>query len=254
MYNFFPFAKRTYKEILRDPVSLIFGMAFPLVLMVILQMICKSLSNSGTDILECYEIDKLMIGISVYCFSFTSFYAGIRVSKDKNEGYIQRFYSSRLDLEDFILGYIAPLLLITFLQSVMCMTTAFILDAILNLDKLHFGINYLILLVMMLPCELIFIFIGLMLGCSFKEKESFAIFIGIIIITIMTGNIFFPASSFGDGYVLFCKILPFYPTVTALNCLINGLSEAFPYYFVTIGYAIVLFILSIVIFKIKMYK
>ncbi len=254
MYNFFPFAKRTYRELLRDPVSLIFGLAFPLILMVVLQIICKNVYTSGSDVLECYEIDKLMIGISVYSFSFTSFYAGIRVSKDKNEGYIQRFYSSRLKLVDFLLGYIAPLLLITFMQSVMCVTTAFILDAILSLDKLSFGFNYFIIILMMLPCELIFIFIGLMLGCSFKAKESFAIFILIIIITLMTGNIFFPAESFGSGYVIFCKILPFYPTVTALSCLINGFSEAFPYYYVTLGYLVVLFILTIVIFRIKMYK
>ena len=254
MYNFFPFAKRTYKEILRDPLSLIFGMAFPLVLMVVLQIICKNISSTGSVVLECYEIDKLMIGISVYCFAFTSFYAGIRVSKDKNEGYIQRFYSSNLTLEDYLLGYIAPLLLITFLQSVMCVTTAFILDAIFELDKLHFGFNYVIIILMMLPCELVFIFIGLMLGCSFKANESYAIFIGIIIVTIMTGNIFFPAESFGNGYVIFCKILPFYPTVTALNCLINGFSEAFPYYYVTLGYLVVLFILTIIIFRIKMYK
>ncbi len=254
MYSFFPFARRTYREILRDPVSLIFGLAFPLILMVVLQIICKNVYTSGSDVLECYEIDKLMIGISVYSFSFTSFYAGIRVSKDKNEGYIQRFYSSRLKLVDFLLGYIAPLLLITFMQSVMCVTTAFILDAILSLDKLHFGFNYILLIAMMIPCELVFICIGLMLGCSFRARESFAIFIGIILVTIMTGNIFFPASSFGNGYVIFCKILPFYPTVTALSCLLNGLSDAFPYYFVTIAYLVILLLLAVIIFRIKMYK
>lgn len=254
MTTFFPFARRTYREILRDPVSLIFGMAFPLIIMVVIQMILKNSFVEDEKLLEFYRIDNLMIAISIYSFSFTSFYAGVRVSKDKNEGYIQRFYSSNLTLEDYLLGYIAPLLLITFLQSVMCITTAFILDAILSLDVLHFGFNYLVLILMMLPCELIFILIGLMLGCSFKAKESIGIFVGIIIVTIMTSNIFFPAESFGSGYVLFCKILPFYPTVTALNCLLNGISEAFPYYFVTLVYLAVLLALSIVIFKIKMYK
>lgn len=254
MHNFFPFAKRTYREILRDPVSLIFGLAFPLVLLVVLQIICKNLVSNGMDVLDCYEIDKLMIGVSIYSFSFTSFYAGIRVSKDKNEGYIQRFYPSRLQLEDYILGYIAPLLLITFMQSICCVATSFILDTILGLDKLHFGPNYIILILMMIPCELIFICIGLMLGCSFKANESIGIFIGIILITVLTANIFFPAESFGSGYVIFCKILPFYPTVEALNCLINGITEAFPYYFVTIIYLFALMLLSVIIFKIKMYK
>ena len=253
MNGFFPFARRTYKEFLRDPVSLIFGAAFPVILMIVLQIICKNVDMNGT-ILECYKIDKLMIGISIYSFSFTSFYAGIRVSKDKNDSFIQRFYQSHMELEDYIVGYILPLLFITFLQSIMCIATAFILDLVLGLHILSFGVNYLFLILMMLPCELVFIFIGLMLGCSFKANESYAIFIGIIIVTIMTGNIFFPAESFGNGYVIFCKILPFYPTVTALNCLINGFSEAFPYYYVTLGYLVVLFILTVIIFRIKMYK
>ena len=254
MSSFFPFARRTYKEFLRDPVSLVFGMAFPVVLMIVLQIICKNIASDGADIIECYRIDRLMIGVAIYSFSFTSFYAGIRVSKDKSDTFIQRFYPTRMELEDYILGYIAPLLLITFIQSVMCVVTGFMLDAILNLNILHFDINYILLLLLMLPCELIFICIGVMLGVSFKASESIYIFIGIIVITILTGNIFFNVISFGSGFEIFCKILPFYPTVLALDGVINGITEAFPYYFITLGYLVVLLFLSIVIFKIKMHR
>ena len=254
MNSFFPFAKRTIKEFFRDPACLIFGAAFPVILMIVLQILCKNLSNDGYDVLECYRIDSLMIGVSIYSFSFTSFYAGGRVSKDKNEFYIQRFYSTNMELEDYILGYISSLLLITFLQSIMCITTAFLLDAILSLNVLHFGINYILLVLMMIPCELIFVCIGIMLGVSFKAKESVGIFIGIIIVTILTGNIFFEASLLGNGYVIFCRTLPFLPTDVALNCLLNGFTEAFPYYFVTVAYAIILFVLTIIIFKKKMYR
>lgn len=250
--SFFPFARRTYKEFLRDPVSMIFGAAFPVILMIVLQIICKNLTNEGMEIASVYQIDKMMIGISIYSFSFTSFYAGIRVSKDKNDYYIQRFYSTNMELDDYILGYVAPLLFITFLQSIVCITTAFLLDAILSLDILHFGLNYLLLIGMMLPCEIIFICIGIMLGVSFKAKESIYIFIGIIIVTILTSNIFFNVSSFGSAYVIFCRALPFYPTYEALVGLLNGFTEAFPYYFVTIAYGIILFILMIIIFKRKM--
>ena len=250
MNGFFPFARRTYKEFLRDPVSLIFGAAFPVILMIVLQIICKNVDV----VIDFYRIDKLMICISIYSFSFTSFYAGLRVSKDKNDSFIQRFYQSHMQLEDYIVGYILPLMLITFLQSIMCIATAFILDLILGLHILSFGVNYIFLVLMMLPLELIFICIGIMLGVSFKAHDSIYIFVGIIILTIFTGNIFFDVISFGPGYELFCNILPFYPTYIGLNCVINGVSEAFPYYFVTIGYAIVLLALTVVIFNIKMHK
>lgn len=253
MNGFFPFSRRTYKEFLRDPVSLIFGAAFPVILMIVLQIICKNVDESG-NLLECYRIDKLMIGISIYSFSFTSFYAGVRVSKDKNDGFIQRFYQSHMQLEDYIVGYILPLLLITFLQSIMCIATAFILDLVLGLHILTFGVNYIFLILMMLPLELIFICIGIMLGVSFKSSSSIYIFVGIIVVTIMTSNIFFDVISFGKGYELFCNILPFYPTYTGLSCILNGITEAFPYYFITIGYTLVLLALTVIIFKIKMHK
>ena len=136
----------------------------------------------------------------------------------------------------------------------MCMATAFILDLVLGLHVLSFGINYLLLILLMLPLELIFICIGIMLGASFKAKDSIYIFVCIIIVTIMTSNTFFDVSSFGSGYEIFCKILPFYPTYTGLYCLIEGFTEAFPYYFVTIGYAIGLLVLTVIIYKIKMLK
>ena len=146
MSCFAPYARRTYKEFLRDPVSLIFGAAFPVFLMIILQIVCKNLGDMGVEVNECYRIDKLMIGIAIYSFSFTAFYAGFRLSKDRNDEFIQRFYNSKMELEDYILAYIMPLMLITFIQSIMCITTAFLLDALLNLNVLHFGFNYIILI------------------------------------------------------------------------------------------------------------
>lgn len=254
MNGFFPFARRTYKEFLRDPVSLLFGAFFPVVLMIVLQIIGKTMDSHGIELMDCYKIDSLMIGISIYSFAFTSFYAGCRVSKDKNDCFIHRFYQSHMELEDYILGYILPLLLITFMQSVMCMATAFLLDLILGLEVLSFGFNYILLLLMMLPLELIFICIGIMLGMSFKAKHSVYIFAVIIILTILASNIFFNVSALGKGYEIFCNILPFYPTYTGLNCLINGFTEAFPYYFITIGYTVLLLVLTVIIFKVKMYK
>lgn len=253
MNGFIPFSRRTYKEFLRDPVSWIFGAFLPVVLMIILQIVCKHLGNLGVDVDECYRIDRLMIGISIYSFSFTSFYAGLRVSKDRSDYFLQRFYQSNMGLEDYILGYILPLMLITFIQSIMCITTAFVLDAILNLNILSFGINYIILILMMLPLELIFVCIGLMLGMSFKPGESFTIFIMIIIITLLTGNIFFNVKMLGKYYEIFCYTIPFYPTYTGLNCVINGITEAFPCYYITIGYMIVLLGLTVFIFKKKMH-
>ena len=88
MNGFFPFARRTYKEFLRDPFGLIFGAFFPVVLMIVLQIIGKTMDSHGIELMDCYRIDHLMIGISIYSFAFTSFYAGCRVSKEIGRAHV----------------------------------------------------------------------------------------------------------------------------------------------------------------------
>ena len=54
------FGKRTFKEIIRDPLNLSFGVAFPLVLMLLLSAIQKSVP------VPLFEIQSLTPGIAVF--------------------------------------------------------------------------------------------------------------------------------------------------------------------------------------------
>ena len=54
------FAKRCAKEILRDPINLIFGLGFPLILLWLLSAIQANVPAS------LFEIDKLTPGITVF--------------------------------------------------------------------------------------------------------------------------------------------------------------------------------------------
>ena len=54
------FAKRTAKEILRDPLNLCFGLGFPLVLIVLLSAIQKNVP------VELFSIEQLAPGITVF--------------------------------------------------------------------------------------------------------------------------------------------------------------------------------------------
>ena len=63
------FAKRCTKEILRDPINLIFGLGFPLVLLVLLTTIQKNVPVS------LFEIDTLTPGITVFGLSFITLFS-----------------------------------------------------------------------------------------------------------------------------------------------------------------------------------
>ncbi|MBQ9247831.1 MAG: ABC transporter permease, partial [Ruminococcus sp.] len=75
------FASRNTKEILRDMTSLIFGIAFPIVLLILLSAINKSIpEGAGPDL---FMIEKLAPGISVFGLSFLSLFSAMLISKDR---------------------------------------------------------------------------------------------------------------------------------------------------------------------------
>ncbi|MEG0685527.1 MAG: ABC transporter permease, partial [Coprobacillus sp.] len=58
------FASRNTKELLRDRVNLVFGIAFPLVLLLLLTLIQSNIP------VEQFPIDRLTPGISIFGLSF----------------------------------------------------------------------------------------------------------------------------------------------------------------------------------------
>ena len=109
-----PFAKRCMKEILRDPINLIFGLGFPLVLLLLLIAIQANIPVS------LFEIDTLTPGIAVFGLSFITLFSATLVAKDRESALLQRLYTTPLTGMDFILGYMLPLLPIAMGQTVVC--------------------------------------------------------------------------------------------------------------------------------------
>ena len=80
------FAKRTAKEILRDPLNLAFGLGFPLVLLVLLSIIQANIPVS------LFEIEHLAPGITVFGLSFMTLFSAVIISKDRSSALLQRLY------------------------------------------------------------------------------------------------------------------------------------------------------------------
>ena len=80
------FAKRNIKEILRDPVNLVFGLGFPLVLLLLLSAIQANVP------VNLFEIDTLTPGITVFGLSFITLFSATLVAKDRESAFLQRLY------------------------------------------------------------------------------------------------------------------------------------------------------------------
>ena len=108
------FAKRCAKEILRDPINLIFGLGFPLVLLLLLSTIQANIP------VHLFEIDTLAPGITVFGLSFLTLFSATLIARDRESAFLHRLYTTPLTGLDFILGYMLPLLPIALGQTVIC--------------------------------------------------------------------------------------------------------------------------------------
>lgn len=152
------FAKRCTKEILRDPINLIFGLGFPLVLLVLLTTIQKNVPVS------LFEIDTLTPGITVFGLSFITLFSATLIAKDRETAFLQRLYTTPLTGLDFILGYMLPLLPIALGQIAICYLFAIPLG-------LTVSVNIIYAILGSIPMAIFNIALGLLCGSLLDVKQ-----------------------------------------------------------------------------------
>ena len=70
------FAKRNIKEIIRDPLSLVFNLAFPIIMLFVLGIITGSL-----DIVpEQFKIENYSVGICVFGYTFAMLFTAMLIA------------------------------------------------------------------------------------------------------------------------------------------------------------------------------
>ena len=152
------FGKRTAKEILRDPLSLGFGLGFPLVLLLLMSMIQQHIP------VPLFVPEKLTPGIAVFGLSFFSLFGGSLVTKDRSSSLIAWLRSSPMTAADFILGYLGPLLPMALVQMIVCYAAALPMG-------LAWTPRILLAIAVQMPMALFQISLGLLCGCCLQEKQ-----------------------------------------------------------------------------------
>lgn len=150
---------RNLKEILRDPLNLVFGVGFPAVLLVLMSAIQANIPVSV------FEIQNLAPGIAVFGLSFITLFTATLVAKDRESAFLSRLYTTPLTAGDFICSYLLPVIPLALLQSVICYS----LSAALGL-KITVNILYAVLYV--LPVSLFYISLGILCGSVLNVKQA----------------------------------------------------------------------------------
>ena len=97
------FAKRNFKEIIRDPLSIIFAVILPLFLLFIFQQFDIPTDN--------YKIENFTPGIIIFSFSFITLFTAMLISKDRSTSLLIRLGISPMKPMDYIFGYIISIII-----------------------------------------------------------------------------------------------------------------------------------------------
>ena len=237
------FAKRNVKEILRDPLTLLFGLGFPIVLILLLSAIQASVP------VELFKIDSLTPGITIFGLSFMSLFSATLISKDRSSALLQRLYTTPLTSLDFILGYTLPIIPISVAQSVVCYAVALLLG-------LTPTVNILLAILFIIPISILFIAIGLLCGSVLNDKQVGGI-CGALLTNICAwlSGTWFDLKLVGGEFEAAAYALPFVHAVEMEKVILKGdFGGMFPHIYWVFAYTVVLLITAVYLFLHKMKK
>ena len=233
------FAKRNFKELTRDPISLIFEIALPIFLLFIFQQI-KIPEES-------YKLENFTPGIIIFGFSFITLFTATLIAKDRSSSFLIRLGVSPMKSSDYILGYILSLIPIVIIQDILFFITALLLG-------LSFSISIIYTILVSIIVSILFITFGILIGSLVSEKASGGVGSIIVQLVAFTSGMYFSKDLVGNVFAFICEILPF---ESCLNIIKGALNSNFEMIttrniIVFLAYTITIIVISIIVFKRKM--
>lgn len=244
------FSRRNFLEIVRDPLSYIFCLGFPLVMLVVMTLVNDSIpAEAGMTL---FKIENLAGGIAVFGSTFIMLFTCLTVAKDRSGAFLVRLYATPMRSADFIAGYVLPTALLALIQSLICMAASLVISVIAG-EKLS-ALGLLAAIPAMLPAALLMISFGLLFGTLFSEKSAPGLCSIIISLGSFLGGIWFDAEATGGVLLDVCEALPFYHAVKCarMATVLEFNSDFALHFAVCAGYAAVVTVAAVAVFKGKM--
>ncbi len=235
------FSTRNMKEIARDPLTFVFGMLLPILLMAMIHALTGAVGAAN----PAFAMANFAPGMAVFSLTFVMLFSSMLVSGDRASAFLMRLFSSPLRAADYILGYSLPVVAIGLLQAAVCLIAAAPYG--LALEKMPLAMTAL------MPAVLLMTGTGLLLGTLMTDKQSGGVFpILINAATLMSGT-WFDLGLIGGWFEKVSYALPFAHAVDAARLALKGdFREALPHMGWTMLYALVIYALAIRCFRRKM--
>lgn len=186
---------RNIKEIVREPLSLIFSLGLPLVMEIGFYYIFHDLTPQ-------FGIKYLAPGIIAFSQTFLTLFTGILVSVDRNSSFLTRLYVSKAKPFEFILGYVFALLPVGIIQSILFFIAGGIIDPTFFSAGMLAGIGVSAI------TAIFYIGFGILFGSLCNEKSVGGISSIIITGQSVLSGMWFPLEGLSEGFLTIMRILP----------------------------------------------
>ncbi len=222
---------------LREPLGIILGLGFPIVMLILLSVLNKSIPTP----VAMFDINVLTPGIAVFSFTFTTLFVGLLIAQDRASSFLARLYSSPMKSGDFILGYMLPMLPLTVAQSLICFTAAMLFGY-------ESGINTLWSVLLLIPSGVFYTALGVLIGSVFSDKAVGGVGSIVINLATLSAGVWFPLEDMkGTMFYKVCTNMPFYHTVNVGRG--GDIGESLLW---VLASAVVMTILAVLVFRYKM--
>ena len=237
------FAVRNARELIRDPLTLFFGLGFPLVLLLLLSAIQANIP------VALFEISYLAPGITVFGLSFITLFSATIISRDRTSSMLQRLYTTPMTPVDFIGGYTLPMIPIATAQCAVCYVAAVFLG-------MPVTIHILWSILFAVPVSIFFIAMGLLWGSVLTDKQVGGICGALLTnLSAWLSGIWFDLNLVGEGFKKVANCLPFVHAVELQRAVIAGAyADVFPHLWWVLGYGIVTMAAAVLLFLRQMKK
>ena len=230
------FAKRNFKELIRDPLSLVFEIILPIFLLFIFQQFKIPEEN--------YRLENFTPAIILFGFSFITLFTSTLIAKDRTSSFLIRLGISPMKSSDYILGYIISIIPIIIIQDILF----FIVSMLLGLS---FSITIIYTIIVSIIVSIFFITLGILIGSLVSERGTGGLGSIIVQLVCFTSGMYFPKELVGKVFAKVCEILPFESCLNIIKGVLNNNLNIITTrnIIVFLGYTIVTLIISVIVFK-----
>lgn len=211
------FAVRNGKEMLRDPLSYLFCVGFPLVMLVVMTLVDRSIPTQAGMTL--FRIRNLSGGIMVFGLTFVMLFTALTISKDRSGAFLLRMYASPMTAMDFVAGYLLPMLAVALVQCGLIAAASFAVSLLVGEMLPVTGL--LLSLLVAVPSAVFFIGLGLLFGTLLSDKAAPGLCSIVISLGSFLGSIWFDAEATGGVLLDIARCLPFHYCTKSLRAAVQ---------------------------------